>query len=398
MNERNFPDKSDQNYVLWLVSWFPGRTDPFNGDFIERHARAASAFVPVKIIFVEKDVTLKAGRVVIEKENDPDMEIIRAYYNVKTGIGSSLFSLLKYYSIQKHIFQSVVKIDGLPDLLHVHVAFKAGLLALHVKKKFGIPYLVSEHWSAYYKKSPNSIQHSGFWKRYLIKKVLRGAELILPVAEKLGQAIAQFCNTPQKVVPNVVNTKVFFCKQQSSGAPVFVHASTMNYYKNPEGILQAAYDLHAEGVDFKLVMIGRFTPQLEEMARRSGSLDSFIFFKNEIPYFEVAKEMQAATAFILFSRFESLPCVILEAQCCGLPVIASNVGGISEVVTLENGILVESENVKQLKEAMRFMVGNHQSFDKEKISSTARARFGFEETGRQIAAIYDTCLNNKEKG
>ena len=53
--------------VLWLASWYPNRTDIFNGDFIERHAIAVSAFVKLTVLVVIKDRPLKAGEVEIEK-------------------------------------------------------------------------------------------------------------------------------------------------------------------------------------------------------------------------------------------------------------------------------------------------------------------------------------------
>lgn len=58
--------------------------------------------------------------------------------------------------------------------------------------------------------------------------------------------------------------------------------------------------------------------------------------------------------FVLSSTFEGLPLAILEAMAAGLPVVATNVGGVKDVVT-DNGILVESENAQLLANAMRTM-------------------------------------------
>jgi glycosyltransferase involved in cell wall biosynthesis len=48
------------------------------------------------------------------------------------------------------------------------------------------------------------------------------------------------------------------------------------------------------------------------------------------------QKCKKADAFILFSRHENFPCVVIEALCCGLPVVASNVGGIAEAVDETN--------------------------------------------------------------
>ena len=90
----------------------------------------------------------------------------------------------------------------------------------------------------------------------------------------------------------------------------------------------------------------------------------------------------------MFSRFENLPCVILEALCCGLPVISSRVGGIAEVIDERNGILVESENVDQLADAMQQLVDNHALYNGQTISSDAIARFNYDTVGAQYLSLY----------
>ena len=384
------------NYVLWLVSWYPGKTDQFDGDFIERQAKAVSAFCPVIVIFISKDISLKKGEEIIEKSVESNLTVYRGYYSPSVfSFSEKIISNFRYYFLQKKIFSQVKKEKGLPGLVHVHVAFKAGLFARYLKRKFNIPYIITEHWSGYYLKSPNNIYDAGFVSIHLTKRIINGASLLLPVAKKLGKAINDFSPIKSLVIPNVVNTDLFFYKPVNLDKIRFIHPSGMSDIKNPEGIVKAAIDLHKDGYEFELFMVGGESGQVRKMAEESGGLNKYLFLEKEISYEEVASEMQHSSALVLFSRFESLPCVILEALCCGLPVISSDVGGISEVIEQTNGILVESENEEQLKMAMKKMIDNYHCYDQERIAGDANLRFNYSVVGNSIFNTYEKVLNNE---
>jgi glycosyltransferase involved in cell wall biosynthesis len=90
-----------------------------------------------------------------------------------------------------------------------------------------------------------------------------------------------------------------------------------------------------------------------------------------------------------------MPCVVLEALCSGLPVIASHVGGIPEVVRQENGILVEPGNEVQLLDAMKMMMANRNFYDRLFISKVAASEFSYETVGQKICSVYSSFLTTK---
>ena len=87
-----------------------------------------------------------------------------------------------------------------------------------------------------------------------------------------------------------------------------------------------------------------------------------------------------------------MPCVILEALCCGLPVITSNVGGIPEVINENNGIVISVYEKEALQKAMIDLYNNYHKYNKEKISSDAIAKFSYETIGKKIQDIYKEVL------
>jgi glycosyltransferase involved in cell wall biosynthesis len=378
--------------VLWLVSWYPNRLDVFTGDFIQRHAQAVSQYGEVEVIFVKKDGSLPANTMEVVKKVTGNLTEQIIYYNPpKTNLkiidrAISFFNYKKYY---RQAVNQYVKENGKPGYVHVHVAMNAGVVALWIKKKWNIPYFVTEHWVGYYRECVPSIYDNSFLFRLLNKKILKRAALFFPVTKGLGEKVKNdFVDIPYKVIPNVVNTDFF---KYTNSRPVkfrFIHISHINFQKNPEGMFRAAQLLKDRGYNFELFMLGNENDSLNELANKYGLLPEVVIYKNAVPYAEVATCIQTASAFLLFSRFENLPCVLLEALCCGLPVISTNVGGIAEVVNNKNGILVENENIEELVDAMQKMMDEYHNYNREKIAAEASEKFCYAAVGRQIADFY----------
>ena len=382
--------------VLWLASWYPSKVDSFAGDFIERHAFAVGWFVKLTVLFIVKDETMERGQSIVEKIQHNNHVVYKVYYgrSSSNSLLERILSYRTYRQLQKKMYKQIVSEIGKPDLLHVHVAMKAGMLARYLKRKFRIPYFVTEHWSGYFKESAPNV-YSGNW---LInnqnKKVLNNANLLFPVTQNLGNSINKnFTKVKYVVIPNVVNTDLFFYKPFQPEKFRFIHPSSMDDNKNPKGILMACKKAKVMGYDFELLMVGKLDDSILEMAKQLDLSKDFVTFKPAISYAEVAKEMQHSSALLLYSGFESLPCVILEAFCCGLPVISSRVGGIDEVINNENGILVESGKVEELAVAICKMIDNYAVYNRDSIAQKAVQKFSYGVVGQQYFDQYKRLLN-----
>jgi glycosyltransferase involved in cell wall biosynthesis len=378
--------------VLWLASWYPNRLDHFTGDFIQRHARAVSRFCEVEVIYVKKDENLPANTSEIKRQVSGNLAEQVIYYNsprTSIGIIDRFISFLLYKKYFRQAISRYISDHGKPSCIHVHVAMNAGVAALEAKKKWNIPFFVTEHWVGYYRECVPSIYDKDPLFRKMNKEVLENAALFFPVSKGLGETVkANFTNIPFRAIPNTVDTGIFYYKPASTPRFRFIHISYMNYQKNPEGIIAAAAKLRHLGYDFELFMLGNDTPALRAIANNYGLLDTYVFFSDAVPYHQVAIEMQRSSALVLFSRFENLPCVILEALCCGLPVISTNFGGIPEVVDRENGLMVESGNIQQLADAMQTMIDGYANFNRERIAANAAALFNYDTVGKMIMENY----------
>lgn len=152
------------------------------------------------------------------------------------------------------------------------------------------------------------------------------------------------------VIRNAIDVQAAARATPSDGMPRIVSVGRLKYPKDPATILAAAARLGDR--DFRLDVVGDGPDRasLEELHRSLG-LDGRVGLtgtRNDVP------ELLAASAvFVLSSRSEGLPISVLEAMAAGLPVVASDVGGLREqVVDGETGYLVPSGDAAALADAL----------------------------------------------
>ncbi len=380
--------------VLWLTSWYPNRLDEMNGDFIQRHAYATALYCKVDVIHLEADKENKlqqqVARYVQQKPNLTETIILYKPTKVLGPLSKAL-ALRQYVRLMKKEVQQYIREQGVPDLVHVHVPMKAGLVALWMKRKYGTPYLVTEHWTIYQNLSADGYNKRSFLFRYYTQRIFRNAVVFLPVSDNLGSIIKNsIAKINYTIIPNAVDIELFRYAPPAVKEPGFrfIHVSTMHYQKNPEAIVQAFSELYKRYPGARLVMAGNTDDKLQQWMRKQHISSDGISFTGLIPYTEVAKEMQKSDALVMFSRYENLPCVILESLCCGLPVITSDAGGIAEVIDETNGILLQKYEPIFLLNAMITLYEQQGHFNRKQISLRASEQFSYAAVGREIFREY----------
>lgn len=146
------------NKVIWLCSWYPSKLSQFNGDFIQRHAQAVAQFLSVEVIHVVKDERgIITNDVLIEKHVSKNLHETIVYYKpLVTGIKpvDKIASHLKYVKLFKQTVAKQIAAKEKPLFIHVNVVMKAGVIGSWMKSKYRVPYILTEHWTAYQKESP----------------------------------------------------------------------------------------------------------------------------------------------------------------------------------------------------------------------------------------------------
>ncbi|NOT52471.1 MAG: glycosyltransferase [Chitinophagaceae bacterium] len=376
--------------VLWLCSWYPGKTEPFNGDFIQRHAQAAALYNDIHVIHVTADSSGVIKETIAEIKKEEGLVEHIVYYKKSMTAWGRFIGHYKLLFLYKDAIRKYIGENGKPDLVHVHVPVKAGLLGLWMKKKYNIPYLVTEHWGIYNNVADLNYSGRTNWFKQYTKKIFGHAARFISVSRFLAEGVNRLViKKDYEVIPNVVNTDLFFYKERPAQALFrFIHVSNMVPLKNAEGIVRAFKLLQEKNNNAELVMVGDTNDFIRQYAAEEGLPAGKVLFKGETPYKEVAGEMQQANCFILFSNIENSPCVIGEALCCGLPVIATNVGGVPELVNESNSILIEAKDENALVNAMQQVMNDYMKYDRKEIAENARTTFSYSVIGKKFDGIY----------
>lgn len=220
---------SERQKILWLVSWYPNKYDPFDGDFIQRHARAAALYDDIVVLFVKQaeEQTIKE----IEEHQQGSLTERIIYIPKKKGLAGKIWNMALYIKVFGN--EAALRIQqGMPRVVHVHVPWKAGLIALWIKKKYKIPFVVTEHWGIYNSVVEDNIHTRPLLLRRFLKLIYKEAKAVVPVSHFLGNGINQTLFWRSfTVIPNVVDTTLFFPSQKSSRF-TFLHVSNMVPIKN----------------------------------------------------------------------------------------------------------------------------------------------------------------------
>ncbi|MES2848961.1 MAG: glycosyltransferase [Bacteroidota bacterium] len=383
--------------VVWLASWYPNRTNITNGDFIERHAKAVAPFVnSLTIISAVKDETLAYNAVDIVEKKEGNITTYIIYYGRSRwgGVVEKFISLKKYTALHLALFEKIVSEKGKPDIIHVHVAMKAGLVAKKIKQQYKIPYIITEHWTAYYKEAKPNIYEMGSYFIRETKSVLKNAALLLTVSDDLGKRINNdLLKIKFTVVPNVVDTGLFYPVEKKQNDTIkLVHVSNMTYQKNVESIIEALSGWKQKGGRFIMQVFGEAPQQIIEKVKQAGLQESIIF-NGEVLQPQLCDAVKQADALVLYSRYETFGCVIIEANACGVPVIVSDLSVFHELVQEgKSGIFVESGKPAALVAAFEGFAKEKENFNSKEIAEDTKKRFGYPVVGKQIKEAYDGIL------
>ncbi len=341
--------------ILFLSSWFPNKLEPTNGNFVQRHAEAVAMKHNVEILHTIGDFDQKETFVFDDKVINEIRTLIIYYKNSKNPVQNFIRRMKAY----KMGFAKMQK----PDLVHANVLHNNMLFAVYLKKKHEIPFVVSEHWSAFLKVNRAKLSLTNL---YIARFIAGNSSCLFPVSSNLMRDLkALKLGTHFKVVGNVVDTDRFFPIDSQGDIFTFLHISNLIPLKNPDLIIEAAIRLRKEFHNFEFHIGGDGDVERLNAIVEKYDAQDYIKTFGEISHRKVAERMRNSDCFILFSDYENLPCVLLESISSGTPVIATQVGGIPEIVNENQGILID-KSTEELYLAMKKMLMRSLTIDSPK--------------------------------
>ncbi|MGB4722636.1 MAG: glycosyltransferase family 4 protein, partial [Defluviitoga tunisiensis] len=227
------------------------------------------------------------------------------------------------------------------DLIHAHGMFNppAGLVAKLLSQKLNIPYVVTCHGS-----DINLLMENA---KELYIDVLGNADKVIFVSNALLNKAKSlsYSGTNAVVIPNGIDPKIFkpldkekIKRELGLNKKVVGYVGNLKYVKRADKFSEIFENIALkQEVEFLVVGDGELRENVEKECRQKSLKVKFV---GRVPNDEVPYYMNAMDVMILPSKNEGWPCVVLEAQACGVPVVGSSNGGIPEAIG-DGGMAVE---------------------------------------------------------
>lgn len=374
--------------VLFFPARYPSPLQPYLAMFHREHLRAVSLYHDVMVLDAPREESpLISKSILVERSVEDEVEVVRVHYRrspiPKTTLFVHLYSVISAY-------RQILRSGFRPDLIHAHMYF-ISLAAVVLGKLFRVPVIISEHAECFAMGLPSQI-------RWETQFAMRMADMLMPDSNSLRKHMeSQGIKGRFHVVHNPVDTNIF----QPSLVRIDPHA-------RPKRILFVGRLLPVKGVpfmlkglalllkdrdDFVLDIVGSGDQRGEyESLMHQMKLESNVLFHGNVSREDIAAMMRNSHCFLLASVTENCPTVLVEALASGLPVVASDVGGVREIVPDNMGIFFRSENPESLAKAVEQMLDNLSSYNPKELAAHARSRFSLEVIGRQVDEMYRKVL------
>ncbi len=370
--------------VLVVPKWYPSPARPVHGIFCQEQALALRGAHDVVVLASE--AVRRPGFPVFKllDEREGALRTIRIRYR-RPAIRAAAM-LCQMVGMLWALWR-LRRAGWRPEIVHAHV-YSAGLPALLLARLSGASLVITEHFTGF---GRGLITGSD---RLTALAAFRGADLVAPVSRELAARVAELApRTRIEVVPNVVDTASFHPApeppQTVTGRPLeLLSVAALTAKKGHRDLLRALASLDPQpGFRLTLAGGGELEGELRQEAQRLG-LEGSVRFIGAVGKSRVAELMRDADLFVLASLHENLPCVLLEAMASGLPIVATAVGGVPELIDERVGVLCLPGNPPALAAAITTTAARLSAFRPDEMAASARERFGYGPFTRRWSELY----------
>jgi D-inositol-3-phosphate glycosyltransferase len=301
-------------------------------------------------------------------------------------------------------YRKFVQVIKKCDLVHAHGhVYLSSYLAGKVAKKYKKPFIVTQHNTFIdYQSILNMLEHLN--DLTVGKSVLKRANRIITVSKETMKYVLKLGadKTKTSVIYNGVDTNYFHPVKKGEsrkklGLPknrrIILSVRRLVYKNGLDTLIESVPLLTRDNPDLLFVVAGKGPSRklIEDRIKELG-IDANIKLTGFVPDRLLPLYYDAADYFILPSASgEGLPLVLLEAMACGLPVIATTVGGTPEIIKhMKNGVLVPPRNPEAMAETMAKILSEERLGPTigEEARRIVENRFTWEENLRQLQDIY----------
>lgn len=363
--------------VLIIGRGYPNKWDHMYGIFEYQQAQAISK--KCKVIYCALDMrSIRHRRKVgvhYKKNGNVDIVIL----NIPCGrIPLKLFNIIGIFSLKK-MYRLIENRYGKADVVHVHFT-ELAYIATEVFYEIGIPVIVTEHSSKVFQNKLSNQE-----KRCAIS-AYKKAKIVTAVSSEFSKTITENFGIQVRCVHNMVDVREFYLKQHTR-TNIIVSVGSLVVGKRMDLLISTFYSAFKTQKEKKLIIIGEGNEhkRLQELINEL-KLQEQVFLVGKKSHDEMCRILQKSDFFALFSKSETFGVAYIEAMACGLPVIATNCGGVNDFITDKNGIIVYDE--KEIVSSLVKMDNECYRYDRKFICDYVNDSFSEEKISDEFIKIY----------
>ena len=262
------------------------------------------------------------------------------------------WELLSYIRSAKKFLRNYLKSNNY-NICHCHFIIPTGIIALWLKKKYNLPYIITAHGSDVPGYNPDRFKLMHKFTSRMLRNICDNAKAIISPSKFLANLIKENINYYKiKVIPNGINPKEFIPKNKNK---IILSTGKLIQRKGFQYLIQAVSDKDL-GWEIHICGYGPYRRELENLSKDSKTKVVFHGFLNNKSN-EYKFLLESASIYSLVSLKENASISLLEAMSAGCAVITSDVSGCPETVH-NAGISIEPENIGVLRKTIKNLIGH----------------------------------------
>jgi len=355
--------------IVVFTTLFPNPRQPRLGVFVRDRVVAVAAHCPSRVVapiltrLVAQHLDRGPGVPVPRMERHAGFEVYHPRFTTLPGVGRVADALLLFLQTLPAVRRLHATFAF--EAIDAHYAFPDGAAALLLGRHFGVPVCVT------LRGGDIDLLPRFRMRRRVIQRTLRRADRVFAVSQHLARGAVALGLPPKRlrIIPNGIDPHTFSPMDRSTARaglkismqqPLLLCVGNLLAEKGQHVLIDALDVLRRRGtVAPHLTIVGsdqwgkrRYTEQLKQRIRELG-LASQVTFAGSQPQAALRQWYSAADLLVLPTFREGCPNVVREALACGTPVVASNVGGVPELIGSDAvGLLVAPGDVVGLAGAI----------------------------------------------
>lgn len=386
--------------IIVIPSFYPTEDNPNIGIFFKEQSESLLNFGwDIIVIYAEqrsiKNFSLKLLQKNYFQTSDKIENGVRCIRKHRWNIVPTKFLLGQFIWARAMIkeIDRYIKQNGKPDIIHAHCSLWGGYVSMIISKKYHIPYIITEHSTKYGLNTTTNLENR------ITRKVFLEASSVIVVSNPFKRLLTEKFNLNEnniQVIPNFINTDFFYnFDKKEKNKFQFLTICYLNPKKRIDRLIKA-FTKEFKGDKRYILKIGGKGDAEENLMNlvKKLEMEKQILFLGELSRYEVRENIWKSNCFVLPSDVETFGVVLIESLSAGIPVISTKSGGPEDIVTPQNGYLVERSE-EQLRIALRKIVNNEKLFNPEQIRKKIINKFSNIAVSKQIIEVYNkSCSHN----